>query len=156
MDTNTVGETYNVPTTMNPAIACLAGMTAQEAGQMDLAVGHFQHALTLAPVLIDVRLLLAFALGAHGRKSAAQEILNETPDVATLPQSDLRRLADAAVQLDATAVALRTVRLLAEKTSDDADVQSMLGTLLQKTAHSKKPDTYCTALFCVGPVTCPR
>ena len=132
-------DTRNVsPTTMNPALACLAGITAQESGKMDEAVAHFRHALTLAPALIDVRLLLAFALGAHGEKRAAHEVLNETPDLATLPESDLRRLADAAAQLDATIIALKTVRLLAEKTSSDPDIQSMLGTLLQKTGATEE------------------
>lgn len=121
------------PSTMNPAIACLAGMTAQEAGKMDEAVSHFQHALALAPALIDVRLLLAFALGAHGQNHVAHVVLNETPELDTLPDSDLRRLADAAVQLGANNIALKTVRLLVEKTPNDADLQSMLGTLLQKT-----------------------
>lgn len=100
---------------------------------MDEAVSHFQQALTLAPSLIDVRLLLAFALGAHGKSSAAHEVLNETPALPTFPESDLRRLVDAATQLGAHVMALKTVRLLVEKTPNDADLQSMLGTLLQKT-----------------------
>lgn len=126
--------TQNVSSsTMNPAIACLAGMTAQEAGRMDEAVAHFEHAMTLAPALVDVRLLLAFALGNTGQKPRAYEVLNETPALETLPESDVRRVADAAAQLGATAVALKAVRILAEKNVNDADVQSMFGSLLHKT-----------------------
>ncbi len=119
-------------TTLNPAAACVAGMTAQEAGDMDAAVSHFERALMLAPALIDIRLLLAFALGAHGRTSDAHEVLNETPALETLPESDLRRLADAATQLGASGIALKTVRLLAEKDPHNADIQSMLGALLHR------------------------
>ncbi|MEP6834009.1 MAG: tetratricopeptide repeat-containing glycosyltransferase family protein [Gemmatimonas sp.] len=120
-------------TSMNPASACVAGIHAQEAGHMDEAVRHFERALVLAPALIDVRLLLAFALGAHGQNAYAHRVLTETPELATLPEFDLRRLADAAAQLGATAIALKAVRLLVEKHSDDADLQSMLGTLLHRT-----------------------
>jgi len=123
------------PTTLNPAIACIAGITAQEAGNRDDAVVHFEHALSLAPSLIDVRLLLAFALGAHGRNRDSHQVLNETPALETLPESDLRRLADAAAQLGATAIGLKTVRILAATNQNDADLQSMLGALLHRTGE---------------------
>lgn len=127
---------YHVqPTTMNPAIACIAGMAAQEAGEMDEAVLQFEHALLLAPALIDVRLLLAFALGAHGRNGDAHRVLNETPALETLPEFDLRRLADAATQLGATAIALKVVRILAAANHNDAELQSMLGALLHRTGQ---------------------
>lgn len=118
---------------MNPVVACVEGMTAQEAGCIDDAIGHFEHALTLAPSLIDIRLLLSFALGANGNNDRAREVLNETPEVTSLPESDLRRLADAAVQIGATSVALTVVRKLLEKHADEADLHSTLGALLHRT-----------------------
>ncbi|MGV3709517.1 MAG: tetratricopeptide repeat protein, partial [Gemmatimonas sp.] len=121
--------------TMNPAIACMAGMTAQEAGNLDEAVAHFAHALTLAPSIIDIRLLLAYALASNTQKSEAQRTLAETPELATLPEAELRRVADAATQVGATAVALRAVRILADKSTDDADLQSMLGAMLLRSGE---------------------
>lgn len=133
-DVRQYASTQNVASsTMNPAIACLAGMTAQEAGRVDEAVAHFERALELAPALIDIRLLLAFALGNQALNARAAEVLNGTPALETLPESDVRRVADAAAQLDATGVALKAVRILAEKHPNDADIQSMFGSLLHKT-----------------------
>lgn len=128
--------------TLNPAMACLAGMAAQEAGCPDEAIAHFAHALSLAPNLLDVRLLLAFALGAGAQargaapqaKHLAQSVLNETPGLSAMPASELRRLADAAIQLDATTIALRTVRGLVAGAPNDPDLQSTLGSLLHRTA----------------------
>ena len=108
-------------------------MAAQDAGHIDEAIRHFAHALCLAPSLLDVRLLLAFALGANGDAEKAKATLDETPDVATLPQSDLRRLADAAVQIGAHATALRAVRPLLEGNPNEADLHSTLGALLHRT-----------------------
>ena len=126
------------PTTINPVLACIAGMAAQEAGNMDEAVLQFEHALLLAPALIDVRLSLAFALGVHGRTREAHRVLHETPALETLPECDLRRLADAAAQLGATAIALKTVRILAEANREDAELQSMLGALLHRTGEMEE------------------
>jgi Flp pilus assembly protein TadD len=122
-------------TTMNPAIACMTGISAQEAGNLDEAVAHFAHALTLAPSIIDIRLLLAYALASHNQKTEAQRVLAETPELDTLPESELRRVADAATQTGAVAVALRTVRILAEKSPNDADLQSMLGAMLLRSGE---------------------
>ena len=150
---------YAPPTTINPAVACIAGMTAQEAGNMDEAVLQFEHALLLAPALVDVRLLLAYALGAHGRNSDAHQVLDETPALETLPESDLRRLADAAAHLGATAIALKTVRVLAAANQNDADLQSMLGALLHRSGAVEEAgaaladargntDEHCTTARC--------
>ena len=98
----------------------MAGVAAQEAGDPGEAVAHFERALSLAPSLIDVRLLLAFAQGANGEAEAARKTLNRTPEISTLPSSDLRRLADAAIQLGAVQTALKIVRLLVEQNSTDA------------------------------------
>lgn len=119
--------------TMSPVVACVEGMTAQEAGRIEDAIGHFEHALTLAPSLIDIRLLLSFALGANGNHDRAREVLNGTPEVTSLPASDLRRVADAAVQIGATSVALTVVRKLLEHHADEADLHSTLGALLHRT-----------------------
>ena len=100
---------------------------------MQEAVTHFERALVLAPALVDVRLLLAFALGAAGNAARARVVLNEVPEVETLPQSDLRRFADAAIQLGATTTALKVVRQLFEQSPDDADLNATLGGLLQRT-----------------------
>jgi tetratricopeptide (TPR) repeat protein len=109
------------------------GLAAQEAGNMSEAVAHFERALLLAPSLIDVRLLLAFALGAAGDSNRAQTILAESPAIDTLPLADLRSLADAAIQLGATATALRIVRKLFAESPDSPDLNSTLGALLHRT-----------------------
>lgn len=127
--------------THNPAMACLTGLGAQEAGRPDEAIAHFTHALSLAPSMLDVRLLLAFALGAGTQardaaphaKRLAQVVLNETPGLSAMPVSELRRLADAAIQLDATAIALRAVRRLTGSAPNDPDLESTLGSLLHRT-----------------------
>lgn len=115
------------------AAACLDGLTAQNAGRMDDAVAHFRHALAIAPTLLDIRLLLAFALGAHDCVPEARTTLDGTPGLATMSPADLRRLADAGVQLGAADIALRAVRLLVEGTDHDADLEATLGALLQRT-----------------------
>ncbi len=117
----------------NPVLACMAGMSAQDAGHIDEAIVHFESALVLAPALIDVRLLLAFALGANGDSAKARTTLNETPQASTLPQSDLRRLADAAVQMGATSIALNVVRGLLEENPNEAELHATLGALLHRT-----------------------
>lgn len=128
-----IGETTaNAARATNPVLACMAGMTAQEAGRTDEAISHFERALVLAPSLIDVRLLLAFALGANNDSARASATLNETPQAATLPDSDLRRLADAAVQLGANSVGLLAVRRLLETNPNEADLHSTLGALLHR------------------------
>lgn len=108
-------------------------MAAQEAGRVDEAIAFFARALVLAPSLIDVRLLLAFAQGANGDTAEAKVTLNETPGHVTLPESDLRRLVDAAVQLGAHSIALSSVRRLLEENPNEADLHSTLGALLHRT-----------------------
>ncbi|MBC8086443.1 MAG: tetratricopeptide repeat protein [Phycisphaerae bacterium] len=113
-------------------------MTAQEAGRPDVAISHFERALVLAPALIDVRLLLAFALGANGQSAKARATLEDTPQPTTLPQSDLRLLADAAVQLGAKNIALVAVRQLMEANPNEADLHSTLGALLHRSGATEE------------------
>lgn len=117
---------------LSPASACMAGLAAQEAGDHTQAVAHFERALQLAPSLIDLRLLLAFALGTSGENLRAQQTLDATPELETLPSSDHRRLADAAIQLGATQTALKAIRLLLLQSPDEPELHATLGALLQR------------------------
>ena len=129
----TVGSGGDAFRTLNPDAACVAGMQAQESGNAPKAIAYFERALELAPSLIDVRLLLTFALAAVGQKVQAATVLGATPEVETLPASDLRRLADAALQVGAYTVALKVVRLVLPASPDDANLHATLGSLLHKT-----------------------
>ncbi|MEP6781993.1 MAG: hypothetical protein ABJC26_18990 [Gemmatimonadaceae bacterium] len=128
-----VGSAGDAFRTLNPAAACVAGLQAQEACNTTKAIAYFERAVELAPSLIDVRLLLTFALAAENQKANAGVVLSETPEIETLPVSDLRRLADAALQVGAHTVALKVVRLVAQSSPDDPELQATLGSLLHKT-----------------------
>ncbi|MEP6764581.1 MAG: hypothetical protein ABJB66_09740 [Gemmatimonadaceae bacterium] len=129
----TVGIGGDAFRTLNPAAACVAGMQAQEAGNSTKAIAYFERAVELAPSLIDLRLLLTFSLAADNQKTKAGTVLSETPEIETLPVADLRKLADTALQVGALVVALKVVRLIAQSSPDDADLQATLGALLHNT-----------------------
>lgn len=107
-------------------------MAAQEAGHTREAIAHFDEALRLAPTLLDVRLLLVFALAADGQDHSARAVLDATPNVAQLPGADLRKLADAATKLGASTTALVAVRTLLAASPNEPELHSTLGALLHR------------------------
>jgi tetratricopeptide (TPR) repeat protein len=111
---------------------CVLGMEAQEAGNAAVAIAHFEAALRLAPMHLDIRLLLAFALGSAGATPRARALIDATPNISLLEPADLRRLADAATQVGAIEGALAAVQRLVAVTPNDADLQSTLGALLHR------------------------
>ena len=119
--------------TVSAVDACTAGLKAQESGDVSRAIACFEQAVAAAPAQVDVRLLLAFAVAGDRQKARAQQVLADTPMVKSLHAAELRKLADAAVQIGSTDFALRVVQLLIADSPDDADLHSTLGTLLQNT-----------------------
>ncbi|MCU0646573.1 MAG: tetratricopeptide repeat protein [Gemmatimonadaceae bacterium] len=114
------------------ATACAAGVSALDRGAHEEARAHFADALERAPTLLDVRLLVAFALARAGDGDRARAVLDDTPAIAQLVERDARRLADAAVGLKALHAARAAVTTALGFAPRDATLHATLGALADR------------------------
>ena len=117
--------------------ACLAGVNAQQQGDMPQAIVHFQRAVSLAPQQLDVRLLLAYAEGASGHQIEARRTLLALQGIESMSPADARRVADAAIAIGADTVARLAVERALHFSPDDANLHAAHGALLYRTGERK-------------------
>jgi Flp pilus assembly protein TadD len=120
---------------------CVAGLTAQEGGRLQEAIEHFRDAVALAPEMLDMRLLLAFAQGASNDRIGAHATLAGISNMQLLSESDARKLADAATSLGADRVARDVVERILTFAPLDADLHSTLGALHHRLGDTSEATT---------------